>query len=191
GFFLDEEDPATGTPLLYATTGRTGLQVFDLADPAAPVEVGAWDGVGLAEVEVRATKRKRVVYAATEYWFDGSLVPEIVVLDASKLDAIERSRRLAIGAPADDAARVQGMTLHGDRILVAHSSLGTMSLTKNGRVKGVARYERPRNEGAGVTSSPYSFDVEASGRYIYIADAATGRLHTVVEGFSYDEPHGR
>lgn len=67
GLQISKKDPITGSPLLYVTTGRTGLQVYDLSDPAALSIVGEWNEVGLADLDVRATKKRRTVYAATEY----------------------------------------------------------------------------------------------------------------------------
>jgi hypothetical protein len=177
GLFYDSKDPMLGVPLLYVTTGKTGLQVFDLSDPGAPVPLGAWTGVGLADLEAAATKKGRTVYAATEYWFDKQIPPEIVVLDARDLDKIEKVDSLGLGlAPAEDTY-VQGLELVGRRLLAAHSAQGLVAFdTGTGRILDRWRQSGERNAQAGVLASPYAMDVEAAGRFIYLTDAALGTL---------------
>ena len=72
GVYIDPKDPKLGVPLLYATNGQTGLDVYDMSQPETPEKVGSWTGTGLADVEVHATKSGRTVFAASEYWFDSS-----------------------------------------------------------------------------------------------------------------------
>jgi hypothetical protein len=184
GIYIEDKDPKLKSPLMYVTTGETGLQVYDFADPTAPSIVGTWSDVGLAEVEVRTTRRSRTVYAATEYWFDPSIAPEVVVLDATKLDKIKEARRLSFGGAADEAGRIQGMALDRGSLLVAHSSLGLVRVL-DADVFGVARPIGPRSEGAGVMGAPYAMDVEAARGRSYLTDAATGALTTL----RYDVPN--
>ncbi|MDQ3977258.1 MAG: hypothetical protein M3264_12105, partial [Thermoproteota archaeon] len=127
GLFVDPKDPALGVPLLYTSDGGTGLNVYDLSTPERPELLGSWADTGLAEIEVRATKTSRTVYAASEYWFDKAAKPEIFVLDATKLDAIAEKRRIALGLPAEDGFRVQGMSLTKTRLMVAHSQTGLVA----------------------------------------------------------------
>ncbi|MGH2753764.1 MAG: hypothetical protein ACRDLB_04965 [Actinomycetota bacterium] len=195
GLYLDRKDPKTKTPLLYVTTGRTGLQVYDFSDPMSPEVVGSWSEVGLAEVEVKATRRARTVYAATEYWFDAAIEPEVVVLNASELEDISEVRRIDFtsGPPAPDGSdRVQGMDLDGANLLIAHSGLGLIAATPEGVAEGVARLAGTRNEGAGVAGAPYAMDVEARRGYFYLTDAATGVLTVLrVPIRGLDLPYGR
>lgn len=179
GLFYEPKDPALGVPLLYVTTGRTGLQVFDYSDPSDPVELGAWSDVGLAEVEVHATKKTRTVFAASEYWFGRSTVPEIYALDATKLDAIKLRRKIALGLPAAPENFVQGMALRNGRVFAAHSSKGLVVFDGNSGRK-LASYvsKGARNPNAGVLSSPYAIDVELRGPHAYVTDAATGAIAT-------------
>ena len=181
GIYIEDKDPKLKTPLMYVTTGETGLQVYDFADPTSPSIVGTWSDVGLAEVEVRSTGRSRTIYAATEYWFDPTIQPEVVVLDASKLNKIKEARRLSFGGAADEAGRVQGMALDGGNLLIAHSSLGLVRFLDGGNagVFGVARPIGARNEGAGVMGAPYAMDIEAARGRSYLTDAATGALTTL------------
>lgn len=191
GMFYDPKDPALGVPLLYVTTGRTGLQVFDYSNPADPALLGSWRDVGLAEVEVDATKKKRTVYAATEYWFAKSLKPEILVLDATKLDGIEQRRKFGLGLDAAEANYVQGMALRGARLYAAHSSKGLVVFdARSGRRVDSYVVKGQRNPNAGVQSSPYAIDVELRGSVAYFTDAATGTISSqplpVTETVTFD-----
>lgn len=177
GLFYDPKDAALGVPLLYVTTGRTGLQVFDYSDPAAPEELGSWNEAGLAEVEVHATKKRRTVYAATEYWFGKSTPPKIFVLDATKLDAIEQRRKIGLGLPAAEENFVQGMALRGGRVYAAHSSSGMVVFEgRSGRKLGSYIPTGSRNADAGVQGLPYAIDVELRGLWAYVTDASLGTV---------------
>ena len=177
GLYVDESDPQLHLPLLYATTGKTGLQVFDISDPTAPVELGAWDDAGLAEVEVEATKTSRTVYAASEYWFVPSTKPRVVVLDASALDGIKERPSYSLGAPAGDDARIQGMELAGGKLLVAHSQRYLVSFP-GGRLVGPWG-PRPCPRGAtcpdGFTGGSIA-DVERYGDELLVTDSLAGSL---------------
>jgi hypothetical protein len=181
GIYIERRDPMTGAQLAYVTTGQTGLQIFDITDPAAPTELGAWDEVGLAEIEVAASKKKRTIYAAPEYWFDSSLPSEVLVLDATEPSDIKERRRLRLAdLPEQDPNsnyRLQGMTLHRGSIYVAHSSAGLVAFdTRSGRVTAAWRRSGKANETIGVLGSPYAMDVETAHGRIYLTDAATGVL---------------
>lgn len=189
GFFYDRKDPALGVPLLYVTTGRTGLQVFDYSDPAAPTLVGSWSEVGLAELEVHATKKGRTVYAASEYWFTKTLKPEVFVLDATKLDAIKQRRTMSLGLPPAPENFVQGMALADGRLYVAHSSKGLVEfVASTGRKVRSYVPTGVRNPAAGVQTGPYAIDVEVGKGRAYVTDAALGTVSTFwVEAWgSYD-----
>lgn len=191
GFFYEAKDPALGVPLLYVTTGRTGLQVFDYSDPASPALLGSWADVGLAEVEVVATKKSRTVYAATEYWFTKTLKPEIFVLDATKLDAIERRRTIGLGLPAGEPNFVQGMALADGRLYVAHSSKGLVEfVARSGRHVRSYMPIGDRNPNARVQTGPYAIDVEVWKGRGYVTDAALGTVSTFwVEVWGSARPH--
>ncbi|MBA2726021.1 MAG: hypothetical protein H0U53_08530, partial [Actinobacteria bacterium] len=177
GLYFDPKDKGTGAPLMYVTTGKTGLQVFDFSDPVSPQLVGEWtEEIGLAEVEVRVVGNKRTVYAATEYWFNKQLEPLVIELDASDLSKIKEVRRISLGTPADDAQRIQGMALWRGELLIAHSSLGLRSFDTKGRATGAWVSPGPQHEGAGALGRPYVFDVEVVGKQIFTTDAASGRL---------------
>lgn len=176
GLFVDPKDPKLGVPLLYASSGTTGLQVYDLTMPERPELVGSWGEEGLAEVEVVRTKKTRTIYAATEYWFDEATTPEVVVLDARDLGAIDEKKRFGLGLPASEEFRVQGMTIAGGRIYVAYSSAGLVAFDLGGHEAGYFTDLGERNEGATELSQPYAFDVDAAKGLLYATDGASGTL---------------
>lgn len=177
GFFYEPKDPKLGVPLLYVSTGKTGLQVFDFSDPTQPTLLGAWEDLGLAEIEVKATKSSRTVYAASEYWFGKTIPPEIVVLDATDFGKIKQRRRFGLGLPPAEANFVQGMELVGANLYVAHSTQGLMRFNAaTGKAAITFRGSGKRNASAGVLGSPYAMDVDSVGGYLYLTDAALGTL---------------
>ena len=169
------DDPMTGATLMFVTTGETGVQIYDFTDPMAPEIVGEWSEVGLADIDVKLTKEKRTIYAATEYWFDPNIPPEVVVLDATKLDAIKKTASRAFSVPADDLFRVQGIDLAKGELYIAHSHAGVIRM-RGSRVTGVASLPAAHNEGAGYNASPYAMDVLFGGGRVYVSDASSGRL---------------
>jgi hypothetical protein len=176
GVHIVPPDSVSDAPLMYVTTGMTGLQIYDISDPVSPTIVGEWSDVGLADLDVRTTRTKRTVYAATEYWFDPTLPPQVVVLDATDPAAITKVGARDIGVPADDMWRVQGIDVSGDGLFVAHSHAGVLGL-KGKRVFAVASMPRPHNEAAGYNAAPYAMDVFLKGGYVFSTDASSGRLH--------------
>ncbi|MDQ3951627.1 MAG: hypothetical protein M3279_01490, partial [Actinomycetota bacterium] len=176
GLFVDPKDPKLGVPLLYATSGTTGLQVYDLSTPEQPELLGSWGEVGLAEVEVVRTKKARMVYAATEYWFDESIPPEVVVLDATDLGAVSQKGQIGLEVAAAEEFRVQGMTIDKGRLYVAHSSAGLVAFGLDGHAHAYLTDLGKRNEAATELSEPYAFDVEAAKGLLYVTDGASGTL---------------
>lgn len=179
GLFVDPKDPKLGVPLLYAASGTTGLQVYDLSTPEQPALVGSWGETGLAEVEVVRTKGSRTVYAATEYWFDETLEPEVVVLNAKDLGAMKEKKPIGLNLPASEEFRVQGMTIDKGHLYVAYSSLGLVEFDRHGHSVGYLEDLGERNQGSTELSETYAFDVEAAKGLLYVTDAATGTLTLV------------
>ena len=183
-----QEDPIEKRALLYAASGGSGLEVFDFSDPTSPILLGSWADVGLAEIEVRVTGKKRTVFGASEYWFDPQLRPEIVRLDATNLGAIKQRGAMHLNCPAEDRYRVQGMAFSGKDLYAAHSSVGLMAYWDNWdySFSTFAPFARgARNELAGVLEGPYLFDVEADGDRLYATDAATGILSIIERTASF------
>lgn len=177
GVHIVPADSVSDAPLMYVTTGMTGLQIYDISDPMSPTIVGEWSDVGLADLDVKTTTKKRTVYAATEYWFDPTLPPQVIVLDATDPAAITKVAAHDIGVPADDMWRVQGIDMTSDGLYVAHSHAGVLRM-KGRRVLGIASIPGPRNESAGYNAAPYAMDVVLGSRgYILSTDASSGHLH--------------
>ena len=177
GVHIVRKDALSDAPLMYVTTGRTGLQVYEFSDPTSPQIIGEWGDVGLADVDVKTTKRKRTVYAATEYWFDSTIPPQVIVLDATDPTAIKKTRVMGLGVPADDMWRVQGIDMSYDGLYVAHSHAGVLRM-KGKRILGVASLPGAHNESAGYNAAPYAMDVVLESRgYVLFTDASSGRLH--------------
>ena len=175
-------DPILKKPLMYASTGKTGVEVFDFSDPTSPELLGSWTDIGLAEIEVKVSGKKRTIYGASEYWFDKTQDPIVVELDASDLSKIKRSRIFSTGADPDDRFRVQGMALSGAMLIAAHSELGIVAFTP--RVDDgltVATFDDERNAAAGIPlgEGNYTFDVELRKGFAYVTDAATGTLTVI------------
>ena len=185
GLFIDPKDPKLGVPLLYASTGETGLDVFDLSAPERPVKLGSWSSSGLADIEVVATAEGRTLYAATEYWFTAQTLPRVVVLDATDLARITELQRFSPGEPDYPAGvnwRVQGIEVADGRLYVAHSHAGL------GVLDTCCLAELPRaattdlgdaNTGGEFrTIAPYAMDIEVANGTVLVSDASTGTLST-------------
>lgn len=184
GVFVDPNDTRLGKPLLYVSTGRTGLQVFDFSTPERPVLLGAWDDAGLADIAIHSTADGRTVYAATEYWFAATTPPRLIELDATDLGAIAERQRFSAGDPAYGGGvpwRLQGIAHSEGRLYVAHSHAGL------GVLETCCLQEPPvaatTDLGAGNTGgefrtlSPYAMDVEPlANDLLLVSDASTGTL---------------
>jgi hypothetical protein len=176
GVYVDPKDPKLGVPLLYATNGRTGLDVYDMSDPMAPAKVGSWNDAGLSDVEVIATKKRRLVLAASEYWFQSATPASVWKLDATKLDRIKTSSKETGAYEAAEPWRVGGIEIQGSRVHVAMGHAGLVSQSLRGRSLGAYRVPRPVNENASLQASPYAMDVDSAGGLLYLTDAASGML---------------
>jgi hypothetical protein len=177
GVAIDPKDPKLGVPLLYVSTGRTGLQVFDFSNPIQPQLLGAWNEQGLADVDVRATKNTRTVVAATEHWFDASTPSTVIELDATELGSIKEVARTDLGYSAEDPWRIHGVELAGDVVYVAHSHAGMLALDlRSGlRLRAVVKDLGPPNDGA-LGETPHALDVEVGGGLVHVTDGAAGTV---------------
>ena len=179
------QDPILEKPLMYAATGKTGVEVYDFSDPTNPQLLGAWPDLGLAEIEVKVSGKKRTIYGASEYWFDAQQEPVVVELDASNLSKIKRVRVFRTGSAPDDRFRVQGMAVNGSTLFAAHSELGLVMFTPRLDLGlSLATFNDERNGAAGVLGQDnYTFDVEFRKGLAYVTDAATGTLTIIRSTF--------
>jgi hypothetical protein len=188
GFHIDPKDPILNVPLLYVTTGKTGIDVFDFSAPESPRKLGSWATSGLADFAVAATPTGRTIYAATEYWFTSQTKPRVVELDATNLGAITERRRFSPGPNAITAPlgsklwQVQGLTLVGDLLYVAHSHAGLAVMETccvgTGLRASTTDLGDANTGGEFKASAPYAMDVEVVGDVVFVTDAATGMLAT-------------
>ncbi len=184
GVFVDANDPLLGKPLLYVSTGETGLQVFDFSAPESPVLLGSWDDAGLADIAVHATAAGRTVYAASEYWFTATTLPRVFELDATNLGAIAERHRFSPGDPAYPGTapwRVQGIAQADGRLYISHSHAGLGVLDTccllEPPVGSTTDLGAGNNGGEFPTLSPYAMDVESLGEnVVLVSDASTGTL---------------
>lgn len=179
------QDPILEKPLMYAATGKTGVEVYDFSDPTNPQLLGAWPDLGLAEIEVEVSGKERTIYGASEYWFDPQQEPVVVELDASNLSKIKRVRVFTTGSEPDDRFRVQGMAVKGSTLFAAHSELGLVMFTRRlGHGRLLATFDDERNTAAGVLGQEnYTFDVEFRKDLAFVTDAATGTLTIIRSTF--------
>ncbi len=81
------DDPLTGEPVMFVSFWDYGVRVVDVADPAAPVELGAWTGEGLGDAYegnvhtamASLVEGRRVIAVVPEY----ALTPSLTFLDAT------------------------------------------------------------------------------------------------------------
>jgi hypothetical protein len=168
--------------LLYVTTGETGLQVYDFTDPMLPELLGAWDGQGLAEVEVATVGKRVLAYGASEYWFAPETKNEIVVLDVTDPAAIEEVDRWRYSPRPEEDSRLQGMTYKDGILYAAHSWAGLVGF-RDGRVverlAGTVSNCYHLDPGMGcpaIYDAPHAFDVETSGNRFLVTDYESGYL---------------
>lgn len=82
-----QDDPLTGEPVMFVSFWEYGVRVVDVKDPANPVELGAWTGLGAEgtyEGNVHTTMAalvdgRRVIATVPEY----ATVPSLTFLDAT------------------------------------------------------------------------------------------------------------
>lgn len=174
-----DKDPATKKTLMYVTTGKTGLQIFDFSDPSFPVEIGTWaEEPGLGALAVDTAKGRRDVYVATEYWFNRSRQPQVIRLDARKLGSIKKTDTLALKVPPDDRWRIQQVEVIKGEVFVAHSHAGLVVFDRKGRVSRVARIPG-RSVLAPPVVAPSAYGLGVSGRRIYLTDSAAGTVNVL------------
>jgi len=85
-----QPDPLTGAPTLFVSFWNLGLRIVDVSIPAAPVEVGFWDGLGATGYRGQfhtamafESEGRRIAIAIPE----GPDPPAMFVLDATDLAA--------------------------------------------------------------------------------------------------------
>lgn len=176
------DDPVTGGALLVAADGTTGLQLYDVTDPSDVAVVGAWSDAGLAAVAVELRAGRRLVHAATEYWFDASTPPELVTLDTTDPGAITVVARRSLGYDGALAWKLGGLHLDGDELLVAHGHAGLAALDPVTGTVVRSTTDLGTRDGLHPTYTFlgwYAMDVASTGDHVLVTDAVTGELRVL------------
>lgn len=173
------DDPVTGGAVLVSADGTTGLQLYDVTDPTDVALLGGWDESGLAAVAVEFRDGRRLVHAATEYWFDDTTPPDLVTLDTTDPAAITEVVRRNLGYGGELAWKLGGLHLDGDELLVAHGHAGAAALDP------VAGTVLRSTTDLGTPAIPhptymflgwYAMDVATHDGHVLVTDAVTGEL---------------
>jgi hypothetical protein len=162
------------SPLLYVTTGATGLQIFDISNPISPAEVGSWADQGLAEIEVAEVGPFHFAFAATEHWFDKGNPQSVIGLDVSDPAKIKEVERWSLDAAGKGDHRIQGMTLTPRGLAIAHSTDGVVLLGPETQTQ--IPLNGSLNKEAGVEFGGFAYDVAFTHDGLLVSDAGAGTL---------------
>lgn len=177
------DDPVTGGAVLVASDGVEGLHLYDVSDARNVSILGAWGDQGLAAVAVEFRDGRRLVHAATEYWFDETTPPEIITLDTTDPTAITEVTRRNLGDYGGDLAwKLGGLELVDGELVVAHGHAGLISIDPaTGEVlRGLTALGTPSVPHPTYTFLGwYAMDVTAAGDHLVVTDAVTGELRVV------------
>lgn len=203
---IDDED--LGIPILYASNGGAGFEMWDVSDPANPEKLAAWnipdrgDKYYIHTGAAQTIDGRRIVVVTSEDWED--YPSALWVLDATDLEFIETLGTWENpGAHGADGLR---FSMHNPRFLddtlvLAHYHGGVWALDLSTRAAQerpivVGQYMPTESTGwqGGATKTtivsdrlcgafnlgdtPLAFDVENGDGVVYVADMATG-LYTL------------
>jgi hypothetical protein len=130
-----QPDPLTGAPTLFVSFWNLGLRIVDVTIPAAPIEVGFWDGIGangyrgnFHTAMAFESEGRRIAVAIPE----GPDPPAIFILDATDYEnpvLLSEWSALPSFTDADGANQAGSFSLHnfqvvGGKIYIAHGHGG-------------------------------------------------------------------
>ena len=113
------DDPLLGKPLLYASNGGAGFEIWDVSEPAAPKKLAAWnipdrgDRYYIHTGAVAMLDGRRVVVVTSEDWED--YPSALWVLDATDLSLVETLSNWS--APGEHAADGLRYSMHNPRFM--------------------------------------------------------------------------
>lgn len=202
------DDPLLGAPLLYAANGGAGFEIWNVADPAAPEKVGAWnipdrgDRYYIHTGAVSAIEGRRIAVVTSEDW--GDYPSALWILDATDLGLVETLGNWS--APGEHAADGLRYSMHNPRFMDStlvlsyyHGGVWALDLStpeKRASPEIVGQYMPSETNGwkpvkpktAAVSDSlcgvfnladaPLAFDVEIGDGVVYVADMPSG-LYTI------------
>lgn len=185
-----QPDPLTGAPTLFVSFWNLGLRIVDVSIPAAPLEIGFWDGLGadgyrgnFHTAMAFSVNNTRVAVAIPE----GPDPPAIFILDATDIAnprLISEWSALPSFTDSDGANQAGAFSLHnfqvvGGKIYIAmgHGGIWVIDVStpeKLANPEAVGSYypHEPRHDNE--TYSIYPWDVNVYKGYMLDAEGNTG-----------------
>lgn len=178
-------DPLTGTPMLYVSFWNFGVRFVDVAIPAAPIEVGFWDGAtaewyrGLIHTTMAfESEGHRIVIAIPEV----ASPPALFVLDATDFAApvlLSEWRALEDFAGQDTAFSMHNFQIVDGKIYLAmyHGGLWVLDVStpeNQTHPHPVGSYLPHEMRADGNPYSPGPWDVVVWNGYMLTADGDGG-----------------
>jgi hypothetical protein len=175
-------DPLDGTPMIYVSFWNLGLRIVDVSIPAAPVEVGFWDGGDAANysgnlhtsMAWKSEDGRRLLASAPET----GTTPALFILDATDMSA---PRILAEFQAKDEYGNASPFSYHNFQYVAGklylamyHGGIWVLDVTTPEVPTAVGTYltHQPRPDGAPYSASPW--DVVVWNGYVLTAESNTG-----------------
>lgn len=185
-----QPDPLTGAPMLFVSFWNLGLRIVDVSIPAAPIEVGFWDGVGAEGYRGNfhtamafESEGRRIAVAIPE----GPDPPAIFVLDATDIAnpvLLSEWSALPSFTDADGDNHAGSFSLHNFQIVdgkvyiaMGHGGIWVVDIStpeKQANPEPVGSYHphQPRPDGASY--SIYPWDAVVWNGYILDGEGSSG-----------------
>jgi hypothetical protein len=138
---------------LYSAASISGLRIFDVSNPAVPTEIGSYTRPGLVVAGVEVSGNRAYVIDRGEN--GGGLV----VLDVSNPAAITELGSYNTSGASSDIALI------GNEAYIAHGNLLVLDVANPAAITEAESFASP------VVYAP---DLQVSGGYAYLAEAASG-----------------
>lgn len=189
-----QPDPLTGRPLLVTAHELHGIRLFDVSNPAAPIESAKWRGEGMDAplervhtVGVFDIGGRRIGIAATETFND--VPPALYIVDFTDLSAPQFLARWVPPGVANDQRilySLHNFQLVGTRLYLTnfHAGLWVLDLSEPSkpvptalrtpvRETGYARPDELLSTGAPLNVNMF-WDVIVASGYVLVTDMPTG-----------------
>lgn len=185
-----QPDPLTGAPTLFVSFWNLGLRIVDVTIPAAPIEIGFWEGVGAEGYRGNfhtamafAVNGTRVAIAIPE----GPDPPAMFVLDATDIanpTVLSEWSALPSFRDSDNASHAGAFSLHNFQIVdgkvyiaMGHGGLWVIDVSTPEKLRApeaVGSYypHQPRRDNESY--SIYPWDVVVKDGYMLDAEGNTG-----------------
>ena len=185
-----QPDPITGTPTLFVSFWNLGLRIVDVSIPAAPLEIGFWDGVGAEGYRGNfhtamafAVNGIRVAIAIPE----GPDPPAMFVLNATEIanpTVLSEWTALPSFRDSENASQAGAFSLHNFQIVdgkvyiaMGHGGIWVIDVSTPEKLlapEAVGSYypHQPRRDNESY--SIYPWDVVVKDGYMLDAEGNTG-----------------